>query len=199
VRDHPWFQWRVSTAGTFAAVLLLALAAATALTPGGRSMLTVARHQRTSGATRTWRLRLDKPDVVQPAPTAPVFPGAAADAQQQYATELDTAFEPYRAGMYGRAISRLTALRNRYPSAAEPPFYLGACRLLAGDAEGAIPSFEQAAALFTGARRDEPLWYKAVAEERADRPDAARRTLQDLCSRAGPRQTHACAAVGAFP
>jgi TolA-binding protein len=151
--------------------------------------------RRSAPAAAAPRLRLEKPDVVPPEATGLVSRGPDADAREEYLREFGTAIEPYRVNEYARAISRLTALRNRYPSAAEPPFYLGACRLLAGDPEGAIPSFEQAAALSSDERRAEALWYTAVAEERAGRVDAARRTLRELCTHTGPRQTAACETI----
>jgi TolA-binding protein len=179
-----------------AAVLLLAIATSITLWRRSARPFGLARsHESRAPAARAPRLPLEKPAVVPPAATGLVFRGAHANAREEYVREFGTAIDPYRANNYGRAISRLTALRNRYPAAAEPPFYLGACRLLAGDAEGALPSLEQAAALSTDERRDEALWYTAVAEERAGRVDAARRTLQELCTRTGPRQSAACEGI----
>jgi TolA-binding protein len=183
-----------------AAVLLLAAGTTVLLRTRTTDRTTIAPNDSPDGfgTSAAPRLRLEKPEVVLPAATALVLRGRDADEGQQYLGEFGVAIDLYRANDYAKAISRLTAVRNRYPDAAEPPFYLGASRLLARDPQGAIESFERAATLSVDERRDEALWYLAVAQERAGLLDGARRTLQDLCSRIGPRQQNACAASGAF-
>lgn len=143
---------------------------------------------------RSYRLAL------QPAPlrlplTAMVLRGQQEDRADDYWKQLGAALDPYRAGRYPEAISKLTALAQRFPKAVEPPFYEGVAQLLAGDANAALPRLERAREIGGEALNADIRWYRAVAFERTANWMAAVPLLSELCRADNPYRQQACQAA----
>jgi hypothetical protein len=161
-------------------------------------------------ATAAWRIVKPEPS----APTAhlpqfdiavgPVLPsdarGPLAAGRQSAAERLDLlqALVPYREGDYARATTEFAALVARHPQSAAGHFYLGLSELMRGRSPNAIGALETAYRLESPESDDasEMLWYLAVAQYRAGRPDLAQATLSVLCTGRSIRSAPACAALG---
>lgn len=146
-------------------------------------------------------LPLDKPDVRLGASAIAWRGGGSENA---YLADLKAPLDAYRGGDYGEADRRFTELGPRYPSSFEIRFYQGVSRLFLGDARGASAALAEAeriaamsvapdSALFL-----DIVWYRAVADQRADDPDAAARQLTRLCATPGARQAPSCEALALF-
>lgn len=124
----------------------------------------------------------------------------APPASDEFLRALGRALEPYFAGRYAEAVTSLAALSIRYPSKAEPQFYEGVARLLAGDARAAVAPLERARSIGGIALRDDLLWYLAIAYERTSRWEKAKALLHDLCHFSGGEGINrqaACAGLAA--
>ena len=116
----------------------------------------------------------------------------AAAAEQGRA--LLVALEPYQAGDYRAATSRLEAFVGQYPAGADGFLYLGVSYLMADRPVEAIAPLERAAALKPEPERREAEWYRAAAEQRSGRRSDASARLSALCQTPGAYQANACAA-----
>jgi hypothetical protein len=142
-------------------------------------------------------LAFDKPEVRLSA-AALVWRGDSATAGAAYLADLKEGLDAYRASDYARADAALAALRPRYPTVVEPPFYQGASRLLAGDAAGAIEPLTEAARVADDAFASEVTLLLAAAEQRTGRIEAARARLRRGCTPADPRTSRVCASLAQF-
>jgi TolA-binding protein len=141
---------------------------------------------------RAWALALSAPAVELPARYALVTRGGEAD--RAFLEAFGAAIAPYRVGDYTRAATALADVCSRFPDVPEAAFYLGAARLLSGDAAGArapLADATRAEALGDAAR-----WLGAVAAERSGASGDADTALTALCEAAGTYQAQACAALG---
>jgi hypothetical protein len=141
-------------------------------------------------------LTLDKPDV-KVSPAALTYRSAAAE--NPLLADLRPAFDAYRASDYATAEREFTTLASRYPKAVEVFFYQGIARLHLSDAAGALAALAAAARVDDGAFAWDIDWYRAVAEERAGNPAAARDRLSSLCQRADTRAPQACDVLKRLP
>jgi hypothetical protein len=136
--------------------------------------------------TGTWEVR--KPALLLPLATALVVRGG----EEAATRELGEALVPYRTDDYTEAEGRLESLVGRSPGAADAWFYLGATRLLDGDAAGARDALTEARTRGVGDRDDEAAWLLATAEARLGEIDAARAKLTALCDGSGDFKRAAC-------
>jgi len=111
---------------------------------------------------------------------------------------LSNALVPYQAGRYGEAISSLERMLWAQPGSADAALYLGVTYLLADRPADAHTALERAAALAGASRRDDVAWYRATAEQRTGRTEAARSRLHALCLASGEYRIRACAAEQAL-
>ncbi|MCC6990939.1 MAG: hypothetical protein IT181_18170 [Acidobacteria bacterium] len=143
---------------------------------------------------RSWAALPVAPAITLPASLALVTRGASPDTDA-FMTAFGAAVVPYRAGRYGAAAAALQDVARRHPDIAEGWFYLGAARLLAGDAAGALPPLERARASTVLAA--EARWLTAIALERAGRGGEADAALSAMCANDPPNRDRACAATAA--
>ncbi len=139
-------------------------------------------------AAGQWQLA--KPALLLPLATAIVVRGEAEEA----ARALGEALAPYRTDDYIEAERRLENVVQKYPASADAWFYLGATRLLDGDAAGAREALAEARAKGVGDRDDEAAWLLATAEARLGDVASAREKLTTLCDGSGAFKAPACAA-----
>ena len=135
---------------------------------------------------------LEKANVEMPIPL--VMRGASENRQADVAG-LIRALEPYQAGDYTEAIKRLEPLAQKYPRAAEVPFYLGVSLLFEGKNSEAAKNLERAETLSTGQLAGASRWYLAIANIRSGRPDEAVVPLQGLCDAPGEYHARACSGL----
>ena len=141
-------------------------------------------------------LALNAPDL-KVSPAALTYRSAAAE--NPLLRDLKPAFDAFRAGDYAGANREFAALAPRYPKSVEVLFYQGVARLFLADATGAIASLTAAGQVADSAFAWDIEWYRAVAEERAGDPAAARGRLARLCQRADTRAARACDALKTLP
>jgi hypothetical protein len=141
-------------------------------------------------------LALAKPDL-KVSPAALTYRSAAAE--NPLLADLKPAFDAYRVNDYATAEREFTSLASRYPKAVEVFFYQGVSRLFLSDVTGAIASLTAAGRIADDAFAWDIEWYRAVAEERAGNPAAARDRLSGLCRRPDTRAPQACELVTKLP
>ena len=141
-------------------------------------------------------LALHKPDL-KVSPAALTYRSAAK--VNPLLASLKPAFDAFRAGDYAGANREFSALEPRYPKSVEVFFYQGVARLFLADAPGAIASLTAAEKIADSAFSWDIQWYRAVADERAGNPAAARERLGRLCLRADTRAARACDALKTLP
>jgi len=135
---------------------------------------------------------LEKAQVEMPVPL--VMRGASEN-RQAYIAGLVRALDRYQAGDYTEAIKRLEPLAQKYPRAAEVPFYLGVSLLFEGRDSEAAKNLERAETLATGWLAGASRWYLAIADIRSGRPEEAVVPLQGLCDAPGEYHARACAGL----
>jgi hypothetical protein len=142
---------------------------------------------------------VEKPVVVPP----PV--GPAMNSDEEYANAaLTAALEPYRRDDFASAAMSLEGFVATHSESPDGWLYLGASRLLSGDAMRALPALDKARMLghgigvwYVSVRDDRHLeleWLSATAEARTGAIEPARARLEVLCALPGPLQVRACAA-----
>jgi hypothetical protein len=114
-------------------------------------------------------------------------------------SDLKPAFDAFRADDYPRADREFSALSVKYPRSVEVALYHGVARLFVGNVTGALASLTAAEGLAESDMAWDVTWYRAVAEERAGNPGAARARLAGLCAQPDPRATIACDALKRLP
>jgi hypothetical protein len=135
--------------------------------------------------------KIDKPSIVLPVATAIIMRGADSSG----GAALLTALEPYRHNDFSAAAARLQAFTAAQPGSSDGWFYLGASRLLAGDAVGARAALDEADRLHAAERHPEIEWLLATALARAGDISAARRRLETICEESSPLRDRACQAA----
>lgn len=165
----------------------------------------------------TWWSQRPRAPVPPPAPAAPI-PGPAAPAAPEAVLSLaelarvvpprydaprlrgtaDEATQLFRDGMmryaaadYAGAVPALERAAAIDPQAPDPPFYLGICRLMLGDAAAAVRHLGRAARLGAGAPADEARFYLAKAHLALNELEAARRELGTVAAGAGEHAAEA--------
>ncbi len=141
---------------------------------------------------RSWAALSVAPAITLPASFALVVRGASAPADA-FMTAFGAALVPYREGRYSDAAAALDGVTRRHPDVAEGWFYLGASRLLAGDAVAALAPLERARASTVVAA--EARWLEAIALERAGRGADADAALTAMCASDAGNRARACAAA----
>lgn len=141
---------------------------------------------------RSWAALPSAPAITLPASLALMVRGASPEADA-FMTAFGVAMVPYRAGRYSDAATALDDVARRHPDVPEGWFYLGAARLLAGDAVGAMAPLERARASTVLAA--EARWLTAVALERAGRGPEADAALAAMCADDPTKRDRACAAA----
>ena len=116
---------------------------------------------------------------------------------QRFLEAFNQAIEPYRAGRFPEAVTRLAGLGAAFPDAAEPPLYEGVAQLLTGDTNAAIASLDRAAPLAKGSEWQADAEYYGARARLAAGRDEGRQTLLRLCAAPGPYQSQSCRAAGA--
>jgi tetratricopeptide (TPR) repeat protein len=101
------------------------------------------------------------------------------------------AMKRYAAADYAGAARGLERAAHLDPQAPDPPFYLGICRLMQGDASAAVRDLRRAASISDAASADEARFYLAKAYLKLEDVDAARRELHLV---AGGAREHAAEA-----
>jgi hypothetical protein len=145
---------------------------------------------------RAWAALSTAPAITLPASLALVVRGAAPEAEA-FMTAFGPAMKAYRDGRFDAAAVALDSVTRRYPDIAEGWFYLGASRLMAGDAAGALAPLERGRA--STVLVAEARWLHAVALERAGRGPEADQALSAMCAADSPNRDRACAAAGVKP
>ena len=153
-------------------------------------VVATATPQAAPSAPAAGQWQLAKPALLLPLATAIVVRGEAEEA----ARALGEALAPYRTDDYIEAERRLESVVQKYPASADAWFYLGATRLLDGDAAGAREALAEARAKGVGDRDDEAAWLLATAEARLGDVASAREKLAKLCDGAGAFKSPACSA-----
>jgi hypothetical protein len=149
-----------------------------------------------SAPPRAWAALLTAPAITLPAALALEMRGAPTSAGG-FMPAFGAAIGPYREGRYEQAAAALDGVTRRYPDIAEGWFYLGASRLLAGDAAGAVAPLERARDSTVLAA--EARWLGAVALERAGRGPDADAALTAMCASDPDNRARACAAGPVAP
>jgi hypothetical protein len=167
--------------------------------PAGAAIVSVRPAERASQVARVepaiWA-RLDTPPEIRlPASLALAVRGS--DNRQALLEAFGQAIAPYRAGRFGEAADLLAPLAARRPDIPEFAFYLGIARLFSGDSSAALAPLRQARA--SSALSHEAQWHEAVALERLERRDEAKRLLSALCAASSPYHKRACDALRAGP
>jgi hypothetical protein len=145
---------------------------------------------------RSWAALPVAPAISLPASLALVARGGSSEAEG-FMTAFGAAVVPYRAGRYSDAAAALDEVARRHPDVPEGWFYLGAARLLAGDAVGAMAPLERARASTVLAA--EARWLGAVALARAGRGPEADAALAAMCADDPTNRARACAAAAVKP
>ena len=153
-----------------------------------RLPVTGGSHARPVESPGDWPV--DTPPVLLP----PATPIVAHGSDPSGATALFAALEPYRRDDFAMSATTLEGFIAAYPASPDGWFYLGASRLLSGDAARARQAFEKARALEAGERHPELDWLSATAEARTGAIASAQARLARLCAVPGPVQVRACAA-----
>jgi hypothetical protein len=141
-------------------------------------------------------LALEKPDL-KVSPSALEWRGPRGE--NRLLADLKPAFDAFRAGDYPRADREFSALSGTYPQSVEIALYQGVARLFVGDIAGAMTSLTAAERVADRSLAWDVGWYRAVAEERAGNPAAARARLTGLCAQPDARARTACDALARFP
>src|SRR4029453_18391514 len=136
-----------------------------------------------AGGAGDWAI--DRPAIITPdsGSTASLDSGALTAALASYGRED-----------YASATALLEGFVATHPESPDGWFYLGASRLLSGDAARARPAFDKAIVLSAGERHPELEWLAATAEARTGAIEPAHARLEALCAAPGPLQVRACAA-----
>ena len=134
------------------------------------------------GGAGDWAI--DRPAVVAPAAVYASVDGGA----------LTAALAPYGREDYADATASLEGFVATHPDSPDGWFYLGASRLLSGDAARARPALDKARVLSAAERHPELEWLAGTAEARTGAIEPARARLEALCALPGPLQVRACAA-----
>ena len=134
------------------------------------------------GGAGDWAI--DRPAVVTPASGNASVDGGA----------LTAALAPYAREDYANATASLEGFVATHPDSPDGWFYLGASRLLSGDAAGARPALDKARVLSAAERHPELEWLAATAEARTGAIEPARVRLVALCAAPSQLQVRACAA-----
>ncbi len=145
---------------------------------------------------RSWAALPVAPAITLPASLALVARGGSSEAEA-FMTAFGAAVVPYRVGRYSDAAAALDEVARRHPDVPEGWFYLGAARLLAGDAVGAVAPLERARASTVLAA--EARWLRAVALARAGRGPEADAALAAMCADDPTNRDRACAAAAVKP
>lgn len=145
---------------------------------------------------RDWATLSTAPAILLPASLAIVTRGTSSPAEA-FMTAFGGAMVPYREGRYGEAAAALDGVTRRHTDVAEGWFYLGASRLWAGDAAGALAPLERARASTVLAV--EARWLGVVAFERAGRRLEADAALAAMCRDDSANRERACAAAAVKP
>jgi thioredoxin-like negative regulator of GroEL len=102
---------------------------------------------------------------------------------------FDRAMAAYEENDFAGAIEQLETLRELGPDdAAEVNFYLGVSLLLAGRSQEAARPLRQAAQSGDGSRREDSLYYLALAYLKNNQPDQAAAELDAVIAVGGERQ-----------
>lgn len=145
---------------------------------------------------RAWAALATAPAISLPASLAIVTRGTSSPAEA-FMTAFGGAMVPYREGRYAEAAAALDGVTRRQTDVAEGWFYLGASRLWAGDAAGALAPLERARASTVLAV--EARWLGVVALERAGRRLEADAALAAMCRDDPANRERACAAAAVKP
>jgi len=165
---------------------------ATAPTPAAEPSTPPPTALAVAAGPRSWAALPVAPAITLPASLALVARGASSEAEA-FMAAFGVAVVPYRTGRYSDAAAALDDVARRYPDIAEGWFYLGAARLLAGDAVGAVAPLERARASTVLAV--EARWLGAVALERTGRGPEADAALTAMCDSDADNRDRACAAA----
>ncbi len=139
-------------------------------------------------APRAWAVVPEAPAIVLPA--ALLLPARGANAND-FGAAFGVASAAYREGRFTEAATALNDLTARFSEVPEGWFYLGASRLLSGDAAGAVEPLRRArTSTVVG---PDAAWLEAVALERAGRRAEAATAIRAMCAGAEPNRSRACA------
>ena len=122
---------------------------------------------------------------------ASVEGGRPSDAPADAKDTFGPAMEAYQSRNFAEAEARLARLLSRDPRHAEGHFYRGVCLLLLGRPRDATASLERASELARGRRRDEAVWYLAMAHLRAGEPARALGPLDQVARGSSPHRHEA--------
>ena len=145
---------------------------------------------------RAWAALSTAPAISLPASLAMVMRGTSSPAEA-FMTAFGGAIVPYREGRYGEAAAALDGVTRRHADVAEGWFYLGASRLWAGDAVGALAPLDRARASTVLAA--DARWLGVVALERAGRALEADAALAAMCRDDPANRERACAVAAVKP
>lgn len=194
-----WLRgWRFPAAAVAAVLLLVAILAPrhtrhTSMAPKEIARQTAPPEPRPERPD-TGALALVKPAVKLPAFAALTYRGDTGGAKN-YLADLAAALEPYRRDDFAEAARRLALLAQRYPNAAEAPYYEGVSQLFLNQTQAAVASLQAARRHASDTLADDIAWYLGLALYRTARTPDARREFEALCAGAGEYKARACAAA----
>lgn len=136
---------------------------------------------------------LEKPEVRVPA-AALVWRGRGGSGEQ-FAKDLGSAFDSYRADDYAAAEKKFSRLSAQHPESVEAAFYLGVCRLFLKQTAGAVEALERAKRVADVSFSADVAWYLSLAYRQAGESAKARALLSQLCKDRSDYATRACAGV----
>lgn len=163
--------------GAAGVALLAAVGVAVWLRAGHMSVRQAAGESALPGGAGDWAI--DKPAVLR---------------SPQGEDALTAALVPYDREDFAGATASLEGFVATHPESPDGWFYLGASRLISGDASRARSAFDKARVLSAGERHPELEWLAATAEARTGAVDRARSRLESLCAAPSQLQVRACAA-----
>jgi TolA-binding protein len=139
-----------------------------------------------------FELPLDKPEIKL---SVAALTWRGASTENPFLSDLKPAIDAFRGSDYEAADRAFSTLATKYPDSPDVLFYHGVTRLFLKDAPGAIQMLARAERAADRTFAVDIVWYRAVAEQRAGNPAAARERLAGLCAQPGERSAAACDAL----
>jgi predicted Zn-dependent protease len=189
---RPTWKWALALGSLAAAVAVAVIVWRQSSKPiEPRSTTTQTAQISAAPARPAFALQLTPPEIKM----TPAVLLRRGEDTSQFVDDVAPALNAFRAGDYDAAARRFDALRAKYSSSVEVPFYLGVSRLFLDDAPAAARSLESARALNDQSFDDDVMWYLAVAYERSGERTRAAALVDGLCRGQSPYASRACAAA----
>lgn len=147
----------------------------------------------------TYRLPLRKAPLRPRVIATITIHGNTVPKSAMYLRALGEALAPYQSDNFPEAAHRLESLAERYPTSADPLFYLAVTRLLSGDPARALPTLKEAQRIGGTPLAEDIEWYLAISHERLGNFSESRVLLRHLCNNQTTYRQLACDALRSKP